>query len=395
MRRRVLPVVVCVAVFYGVFVSVRVEQHSVLWFVHLGKEFVTASHESTVITPKLGWQSEVGYDGQYYFFLAADPRKARFYMPDRAGIIYSRVFYPAVSRAAAGGSVRAIPYAMLTINLLAVVAGTFAVGLWLRRRGHSPWPAALYGLYPGLVFTVFRDLTEPLAFALVALAVLVFDSQSRRRLVAAAGLFALAALTRETTLPFALAAAATLAVADRGGSASWRSWRPWRRALPFAVGAFVPLLLWRLIAGAYTHEPTQETGSGIGWLFPFHGLAVWWPFDDQHWLIFLTVLLPALAVAAGAALLLRQRCSPILAGLLVLNVLAYVVFLPWSVDVDYAAAARASIGVVLAAIYCLPAWREARTPRVALGSVAFVWSLAWYLLAAALLGVAGIRLITT
>jgi len=71
--------------------------------------------------------------------------------------VYSRPFYPAVSRAASLGSVRALPYAMVGINVLAVLAGTAAVALWFLRRDFSPWPALLYGLFPGLALTVFRD----------------------------------------------------------------------------------------------------------------------------------------------------------------------------------------------------------------------------------------------
>src|SRR5258706_5599809 len=145
-------------------------------------------------------------------------------MPGTAGIVYSRVFYPAVSRVASLGSVTALPYAMLAINLLAVLAGTLAIALWLVKRGFSPWPALLYGLYPGLVVTAFRDLTEPLAYALAAFAVLAFDGRRTRRLALSALLFALAVLTRETIVPFALAGAAALALEDRR----------WRRAATVA-----------------------------------------------------------------------------------------------------------------------------------------------------------------
>src|SRR5205823_7627719 len=127
-----------------------------------------------VIRPALGAQNALGYDGQYYFALAADPAHAHDYMGSEAGIVYARPFYPVVSRAASIGSVTALPYAMLIVNLLAVLAGTAAVALWLVKHGLSPWPALLYGLFPGLIVTAFRDLPEPLAFALAALAVLAF-----------------------------------------------------------------------------------------------------------------------------------------------------------------------------------------------------------------------------
>jgi hypothetical protein len=382
--RRVLPVLVCVAAFYAAFVSIRLEQHDALWFVHIGSQFLSAAHTSHVIRPSLGAQNTLGYDGQYYFALAADPSHAHDYMGGQSGIVYSRIVYPVVARGASGGSVTALPYALLVVNLLAVLAGTAAVALWLVKRGFSPWPALLYGLYPGLVVTVFRDLTEPLAFALAALAVLAFDRARPRRLVLSAVLFALAALTRETVVPFALAGAATLVLDDRR----------WRRAAAFAAATCGPLLVWRLVVKLWLGEPTQEVGHERGWVLPLHGIWSWWPFDRSHWLIALTVTLPALAAAGGALVLLRRRSAVVLAGLLLVNVLLYVVWLPRAVYIDYSAASRAAVGVVLAALYCLPAWWTDLRARVTIAAGAFALSIGWYLIAAALFGLGGINEIT-
>jgi hypothetical protein len=383
----------CVLVFYAFLVPARIEQHGVRWFVHFGDRFLSTSTRSDAITPLLGAQSTIGYDGQFYYALAADPVNARYYMPGKAGYVYSRVFYPATARAVSLGSAEAIPYAMLAINLVAVGAGTFAVALWLRARGAPAWPAALFGLYPGMIFSALRDLTEPLAFALAAFAVLAYDERRTGRLVASASLFALAALTRETVVPFALAGAAALALADGAGRHTWRSARVWRRSLLFVAGTCGPLLVWRQVVTAYVHEPTQETGGG-GWAIPFHGIVSYWPFDPQHRLIALTVILPTLAVAVGAILLLRR--APVAAALLLVNVLFYVVFLPASVDVDYGAAGRAAIGVMLAALYCLPAWQMRGLVRAAaLGAGAFAWSIGWYLVVASHYGLDGFNLITT
>ena len=384
----------CVVAFYAALVSVRIDQHGVRWFVHFGERFLSTSTTSNVITPSLGAQSPIGYDGQFYYALAADPVHARYYMPGRAGYVYSRVFYPATARAASLGSADAIPYAMLAINLIAIGAGTLAVALWLRARGAPPWPAALFGLYPGMIFSALRDLTEPLAFALAAVAVLVFDERRTGKLVGAGILFALAALTRETVVPFALAAAVALVLADKRDRGTWRSLQVWRRALLFAAGTCGPLLIWRQLVAAYVHEPTQETGSGVGWAIPFHGIASYRPFDPQHRVIVLAVILPTLAVAIGALFLFRR--AQVATALLLVNALLYVVFLPDSVYVDYGAAGRAAIGVMLAALYCLPAWRPRGLGRTAvLGAGVFAWSIGWYLVVASHYGLDGFNLITT
>jgi hypothetical protein len=394
--RRVAPVVLSVVAFYAVFITMRLKQYGVLWFVHLGSDFLSAAHSSHIIKPSLGAESTAGYDGQYYFGLAADPAHAHDYMQGSAGIVYSRVLYPAVARAASFGSVTALPYAMLVINLLAVLAGTLAVALWLVKRGFSPWPALLYGLFPGLVFTTFRDLTEPLAFGLAALAVLAFDAARFRRIVLSAILFALAVLTRETIVPFALAGAAVLALDDQRLRPSGARWRSWRRAVAFAVATCGPVLAWRLVVKLWLNEPTQEVGHERGWFLPLHGIWSWWPFDSQHWLIVITVTVPTLAAALGALFLLRRRRCVVLAGLLLVNVLLYVVWLPRSVYIDDPAASRAAIGVVLAALYCLPAvWRTASRGRALVLAAGAGLSIGWYLIVAALFGLSGIHYITT
>ena len=78
-----------------------------------------------------------------------------------------------------------------------------------------------------------------------------------------------------------------------------------------------------------------------------------------------------------------------------MNVLLYVVWLPRAVYIDDSAASRAAIGVVLAALYCLPAWWSVRRGRVVVTTGALALSLGWYLLAAVLLGVSGLQGITT
>jgi hypothetical protein len=177
-------------------------------------------------------------------------------------------------------------------------------------------------------------------------------------------------------------------------TAPW--WRRWRRAVAFAAATCGPLLVWRLVVSAWINEPTQELGHERGWVLPLHGIWSWWPFDAQHWLIVLTVTLPALAAGAGAVVLLRRRRCFVFAGLLLANVLLYVVWLPRSVYVDHPAASRAAIGVVLAALYCLPTWwRAAAQSRVVVAGVAFSLSIGWYLIAAALFGLSGIYYITT
>jgi hypothetical protein len=380
--RQLGAVLVCVAAFYSVIVPLRLVQHNPWWFMHIGKQFVVAGHSSPVISG-LHWDGPIGYDGQYYFGLAADPAHARDYMGIESGIVYSRVGYPALIRVTSAGSVSAMPYAMIVINLIAVLAGTYAVGRWLMRRGLPPWPSILYGLSPGLIFAVTHDLTEPLGFALVAIAVLLFD----RRPWVSAGVFALAALTRETAVPFALGGAACLLIRDRRG---------WRRAAGFVIVSCVPLVLWRIVAGAYTHKATQEVDHTHLWLVPFHGFFPGWPFDSMHRVIFIAIIGPAMLAAVGAIVQLAHRRSPVTALVLLANLLLYVVFLPRGVYQLYSDAARAAIGPMLAALYCLPAWwRRSLVPRLLVSADMIGFSLLWFLFVAWKYTFPSLGLITT
>jgi hypothetical protein len=364
--------VAVVAAFYALFVPARIHHFGVEWFIHLGHRYETAAHTSSKIGPQLGWQSRVGYDGQYYFGLAVDPVHAHDYMGHLAPYVYGRPFYPLVAGVLGGGSVRVVPYTMLIVNLVAVLAGTLALALWLRGRGASPWWAALFGLYPGLVYTVFRDLTEPLAFALVVLAALALQ---RRRTWLSATLFALALLTRETVFPFALAGTAWIALERRA----------WRPALGYFAAAFAPLALLKLVIAAVARHGAQQ---GIT-LVPFSGLLHYRPFDAQHHLILYAVFIPAL-IAAGGALLLARR-APVEAALAVVTTLLYVVFLRKNDYVDWGAAGRDAAPVVLATLFCLGP-RLRRAPFLA---ALILWSLPAFLLVAGHFGLQGLTLMTT
>jgi hypothetical protein len=371
-RRRVGEAVAIVAAFYALFVWARIDQHGVEWFIHLGHRYETAAHTSSKIGPQLGWQSPVGYDGQYYFGVAVDPVHARDYMGHLAGYVYGRPLLPLVAGVLGGGSVDVVPYTLLGVELVAVLAATLALGLWFRGRGVSPYWAILFGLYPGFVFTVFRDLTEPLAFALVACAMLALQ---RSRIWLSAGLFALALLTRETTFPFALAGVAYVALDTR----------TWRRPLAYFAVAFAPFIVWKEILALWFGRQTQQ---GIT-LIPFAGIVHYRPFDQQHRLIIAAVLVPALIAAAGALLVARR--APVEAALLLVTVLLYVVFLRKNDYVDWGAAGRDAAPVVLATLYCV-GLRLRRWPFVA---ALALWSLPAYLLVAHHLDLPGLALMTS
>lgn len=381
-----------VVVVYAALILPRL-YGGVYWFPHIGREFLTQGHSSSVIKPSFPTHGRIGYDGQFYLFLALDPAHAKDYM-DTPAYRYSRIGYPALARGLSGGNSTAVPYALILINLAAIAAGTLAVAIWLRRRRVSPWYALLYGFFPGLVFSVFYDLAEPLAFALAAWGMVVFDRHSWRRLLGSAALFAYALLTRETLALVPLVMC--LSILLEGWSVSrWaatlRANLP--RAAAFATVAFAPMFAWRL------YVPYLLSGSGVGAggggsglsadttdplareVIPLHGIIDLWPWNRQEAFVFASVIVPGVLTVLLAVAVLLKRRSP-LAWLVLLSAAVFVVFIPSSQLINSGGASRAAAGVVFPLILAIPLFQEALgRRRKALGYTLLLWSLPFYALA--------------
>lgn len=144
-----------------------------------------------------------GYDGQFNYFIALSPQPQQVAgRLDVPAYRYQRILYPLLARVVSGGKPPLLPWALLAINLAALPLATFLTSELLRNRGASPWHSIPFGLWAGLLGALRTDLSEPLAFALVALAILLDDHDLR----AWSGVvLAVAAFAKETTLVFLLA----------------------------------------------------------------------------------------------------------------------------------------------------------------------------------------------
>ena len=397
-----------VALFYALLMAPGLAQNP-YEFVNIGRQYHTKATSSAAIKHARPINNKIGYDGQFYYFLAVDPKHGRDYM-DAPGVIYSRIGYPMTVRALSAGNASVIPYMMVLVNILAAVGGTLAVAFFMRRHGLPPALALLYGFFPGLVISVLRDLTEPLAFGLAAAGLVVFNPRSKWRLLVSASLFGAALLTRETVALFPAILALGLLVGAGTGAGTALRWRErfrvanLLRAAAFAEIAFAPLFLWRhlLATVVLPHVTTQEAfvggehqvvngaaGAALAALVPFHAIAAQWPWTGEDVLDLLTVVLPALVWSAIAIALLRRKLT-LEPWLVLANVAVFLVFLPTPIAVDYGSMGRASIGVVLAALIMLPQvtaslGERARTARSTLA----LWSLPYYLVLAILLNVIG------
>jgi hypothetical protein len=200
-------------------------------------EQLAARHLQVITTPGNG------YDGQWFLGLAYDPLlgqrlAASFDMPRyRAG----RPLQAMAGWLLAGGRPGAIPLALLAVGPLALALGSAATGRLLAAGGRSPWWGLGFALVPGVVVGVTFGTAEPLALALAALGLtLVLDG----RPVAAGVAFAGAALTKESYLVFAVAAAAWLVL---GGGGSRRA--RFAEAVAVVAPGVVLLGLWWAYVG--------------------------------------------------------------------------------------------------------------------------------------------------
>ncbi len=163
--------------------------------------------------------STFGYDGQFFYLQATDPlllhdaTLAAFRGPGGEAFRMQRMAYPALAALLAAGQRSAIPWALLALNLIVVLAITLAFGLYARGCGRSGWWALAVGLEAGFFTGTLRDLSDPLACAGMLGGLMLWQ---RRRPRGAAVLLSVAVLAREPML---------LAVAGVAAEATLRWWR--------------------------------------------------------------------------------------------------------------------------------------------------------------------------
>jgi hypothetical protein len=171
-----------------------------------------------------------GYDGQfgYYIALDPDPRSVADHL-DLPAYRYQRILMPLLARVLAFGKAPLIPWTLLLLGIFSLAAGTWAVSELLSAFGISRWYALVYGFWAGLMLSLVTDLSEPLAFGLVAGALLAGERNQRQFSWL---LFGLALFAKEVT---GLFIGAMLL-----GELSQRRWKD---AIGLVVVAVVPFVL--------------------------------------------------------------------------------------------------------------------------------------------------------
>ncbi len=203
-------------------------------------------------------QPGVGYDGQWFFYIAHDPLlrapDPETYL-DQPAYRYARILYPTLAWALAFGQPAALPWSLFAVNLLAVLGGTVACVDILRQLQVNRWLAIGYAFSPPVIIGVSATLAEPVALALVVAGV-ALALRSRHWLAGA--LLTLAVLAREPSLlvplGFGLYALARL---------------DWRRCAAYLLPLGVPIAWHLSILARLGSLPSSQSPPNFG--VPFGG----------------------------------------------------------------------------------------------------------------------------
>lgn len=236
-RRKPGQIAILVAAFYFVITLLM------LWRIaDLHPELTDFSDRFFLfVRPGAKWDPEVsrpynleyiGYDGQWYYDLARNPFDPETSV-DKPAYRSARLIYPLLVRGLTLGQDKLIPPGLFLVNFVAVVAGTFLLARIFGATKRSPAWALGYAIWPGTICACFYDLSEPLCFALVLLA--LYLHLRRPEAIWQFGiLLLLASLTKELAILF-------------GGS--WLLYflyrREWRKALVLAASWGLPFALWQ------------------------------------------------------------------------------------------------------------------------------------------------------
>jgi hypothetical protein len=182
------------------------------------------------------------------------------------------------ARLLALGQTSLIPWALIILNILAISGGSYVTEEILVELGASRWYALVYGLYGSQLVGLRTVLNEPLAHALIQLAILAWI---RRRLIWSALFFGLAALTKEIALIFLVAFIIAEFIK-----------RDWKWVVGLSFGA-LPYAAFQLFLWSWRGEFGITTGQPFH-LLPFGG---WLEAAQINLLAFIIISIPIIPMS--------------------------------------------------------------------------------------------------
>lgn len=349
--QKILCSTLLVLLFVLLEVSKFFNPQSIYSAVIIGQNFINRGNYSSLISAQSKYATtKDGYDGQFFYYIALDPTKAYYYIDDPA-YRYQRIVYPALARLLSLGNLEAIPYLLLTINILAITTAVVILGMWLKKKEISPYFSLIYGFYPGLHFSLQRDLSEPLAYLLTILGIYIYSLKWKKYYLLMGIIFGLAILTREMIILFPL----SFWLWDGISYLRQKNIRQISLLTLSVTLTITPFMLYKIFLISGAHFGSQYQLSYLFASFPFGGIVHNLQYSWQTLLQIVSVILPALLMGVvGGYLLIKHQFNQYILALF-LNILFLVVFLgPYSY-IEYISSGRISTGVVLASLLCLPA----------------------------------------
>jgi hypothetical protein len=204
---------------------------------------------------------------------------------------YQRIVYPVAARLLSFGQPQLIPWMLILVNITAIGLGTWATERILIYLDTSPWYALAYGFYGGNFIALRANMAEPLAYALVLLAILAWLRQRQSWSVL---LFALAVLTRETTVLFVV-----------GYCLYYLISRQWHRAGVLAT-AVLPYFFFQMVLYFWLGE-TGFRGNDPFILLPLGGWLMIASMNLTVFLLLSLMIVPISIIPLFAALVLSVR----------------------------------------------------------------------------------------
>jgi hypothetical protein len=219
-----MPVaVVALVLTLAITLDVRAYGDNLAGFIQFGSTFAHATHPPSGALVN----SPSGYDGQFFYVQALDPlllhdSTVNALRAAGEGFRLQRVGYPALAALVAGGQPGAIPFALLAVNVLLLLAVACGFAIYARRQGWSTLWALAVALMPGMLLATARDLSDPLAMAGLLSGLLLW--RGGRRWPAALAL-TVAVLTREVMMLAVVAVAAEACARGYRARATAGAWR--------------------------------------------------------------------------------------------------------------------------------------------------------------------------
>jgi hypothetical protein len=224
------PLIMLVAYVMLLFATLRSFDFNPTGLIHIMDHY----HAPRFWTESAIVNHDVGYDGQFFYYLAHDPL-----LPaddpdaflDYPAYRYGRILYPTLAWAAALGRPELLPWTLIGVNLLVALVGTAGAVDVARSLGLTRWLAFGFAFSPAVLIGLTADLAEPTALALVAVGIAL---HLRGRHGPAGLVLALATLARETS-----------SLVSIGFAVHAASHRAWRRTATYALPLALPLA-WHL-----------------------------------------------------------------------------------------------------------------------------------------------------